>query len=110
MEKLPKEFKDKWIAALRSGKYEQGKSALESNGKFCCLGVACRVVEVETYVVDEMTGQLNELEYIPDNEAIPRFIIGATETAAFLSTMNDGDGIVPPKSFSEISDYIEANL
>lgn len=35
--------------ALRSGKYEQGHSALETgSGAFCCLGVACVVyLEVE---------------------------------------------------------------
>lgn len=36
----------KWIEALRSGKYKQGRSHLhkiDENGKtsFCCLGVAC---------------------------------------------------------------------
>lgn len=30
----------KWVAALRSGKYQQGKNALCIEGKFCCLGVA----------------------------------------------------------------------
>lgn len=32
---------DKFLSALRSGDFIQGKSHLESNGKFCCLGVAC---------------------------------------------------------------------
>ncbi len=30
-----------WIAALRSGDYEQGKHALRIDNTFCCLGVAC---------------------------------------------------------------------
>jgi hypothetical protein len=34
----------KWIAALRSGKYAQGRAMLNSmDMKFCCLGVACEV-------------------------------------------------------------------
>lgn len=35
----------KWVAALRSGKYKQGKGALHrKNGdKFCCLGVLCNL-------------------------------------------------------------------
>lgn len=33
----------KWVAALRSGKYEQGRTLLCANGKYCCLGVACEV-------------------------------------------------------------------
>ena len=32
-----------WIAALRSGAYEQGTEWLEKDGKFCCLGVACNL-------------------------------------------------------------------
>lgn len=32
--------------ALRSGKFEQYNGALERNGKFCCLGVACIVAEL----------------------------------------------------------------
>lgn len=32
-----------WLDALRSGNYKQGKGALQRNGEFCCLGVACEV-------------------------------------------------------------------
>jgi len=46
------EVKKLWIEALRSGKYEQGRGALNKDGKFCCLGVLCDLavkagVEVE---------------------------------------------------------------
>lgn len=41
--KLPKAFKTKWLKALRSGKYPKGTGWLESDGKFCCLGVAVRM-------------------------------------------------------------------
>lgn len=41
---LDKEFKKKWTAALRSGKYKQGKGYLRTKDclgdKFCCIGVA----------------------------------------------------------------------
>ena len=31
-----------WVAALRSGEYEQGQHVLHSeSNRFCCLGVAC---------------------------------------------------------------------
>lgn len=35
---------DKWINALRSGKYKQGKFRLQSVDQYCCLGVACEVL------------------------------------------------------------------
>lgn len=37
---MNKEIKIKWVTALRSGKYKQGKKALNINNNFfCCLGV-----------------------------------------------------------------------
>lgn len=32
--------RQKWIKALRSGKYKQGKGYLHHADKYCCLGVA----------------------------------------------------------------------
>lgn len=40
-----KRNRKKWIQALRSGKFKQGMVYLEKNGKHCCLGVACRVIQ-----------------------------------------------------------------
>ncbi len=34
-----------WVAALRSGVYEQGKGYLYSKDGFCCWGVACDLVD-----------------------------------------------------------------
>ena len=34
----------KWITALRSGEYKQTKSRLQDHKGYCCLGVACRVI------------------------------------------------------------------
>ena len=35
------EVKQKWIDALRSGKYEQGSEKLRTVSGYCCLGVLC---------------------------------------------------------------------
>lgn len=35
----------KWLAALRSGEYQQGRGALCRADRFCCLGVACAVYQ-----------------------------------------------------------------
>lgn len=32
-----------WTNALRSGKYLQGRSRLQFDNRFCCLGVACKI-------------------------------------------------------------------
>lgn len=44
-----------WIDALYSGKFPQGKNALQSSTGYCCLGVACKVLIPE-----------NKLEYFFD--------------------------------------------
>jgi hypothetical protein len=33
----------RWVQALRSGEYQQGKRCLRSNDGFCCLGVLCEL-------------------------------------------------------------------
>ena len=33
----------KWVAALRSGKYEQAKGQLRKGDAYCCLGVLCEL-------------------------------------------------------------------
>ena len=40
------ELKARWIAALRSGEYTQGRYSLKTKeGHYCCLGVLCMVLE-----------------------------------------------------------------
>ena len=38
---------DKWIAALRSGNYKQGKGYLKKGDCHCCLGVLCEVAGIK---------------------------------------------------------------
>jgi hypothetical protein len=51
---MKKEIANKWIAALESGKYQQGKNALEveenNTSKFCCLGVLCNLAYEEKVI------------------------------------------------------------
>lgn len=43
----------KWIEALRSGKYKQGKGELgDPDTGFCCLGVGCVVLDIPFYSGD----------------------------------------------------------
>ena len=41
----------KWVEALRSGQYRQGKGVLNNRDTYCCLGVACEVA-VKNKVLD----------------------------------------------------------
>ena len=44
---MKKNIMKRWVSALRSGEFKQGKGALEAKGKHCCLGVLCELALVE---------------------------------------------------------------
>jgi hypothetical protein len=108
LNKLPEDFKKRWIAALRSGEYKQGKHKLHrtEDGSYCCLGVACKISGVSNEVLSQYvyTGIIDTL--YPG--LIPKVIVKGfiNDVAHELANMNDKEG----KSFSEIADYIESNL
>src|SRR6478609_3745372 len=41
------EFYTQWLAALRSGEYQQGQGQLNCDNTYCCLGVACDIAVKE---------------------------------------------------------------
>lgn len=55
------EIKTKWVEALRSGKYKQGKKSLRSRegDKYCCLGVLCDLYAANKWRIRE---PLNEFD------------------------------------------------
>lgn len=44
------DIKQKWVAALRSGEYEQTEGVLRNGNGYCCLGVLCDLYSKETGV------------------------------------------------------------
>ena len=48
-----KEWRRKWIEALRSGKYRQTTGTLRDRDGFCCLGVLCDISEKGKWVREE---------------------------------------------------------
>ena len=50
------EIKQKWVNALRSGKYEQGEGKLYSGQGYCCLGVLCDLYSKENNLKWEFRG------------------------------------------------------
>lgn len=114
--KLPSEFKMKWLEALRSGDYEQGKNLLRSDVGYCCLGVACDINGAEWSLVDDEYYIENSLAYdFPKSGDLPddvmkalkqQFIPGDRDTVmSALAKMNDSG-----HTFDEIALWIEENL
>lgn len=62
--KMNPRVRSKWIRALRSGKYQQGSSALREGDRFCCLGVLCDIAEKEGVVKSQsLTLGTNKVAY-----------------------------------------------
>ena len=108
-----KEYAFKWIKALRSGKFKQGKNALctveGKTAKYCCLGVLCHILKTP-YTKNE--GGFKEYE--GNDGSLPKSIMkkcnidddfgcyfGGVES---LAALNDNG-----KSFKQIADVIEQN-
>lgn len=111
-ESMNKEYKDKWITALRSGQYRQGRGVLHSGDGFCCLGVLCSVLHEDGL----LARRLNTQNFVYDYGAHGDVTILPTETWVSLSIpgfamdklieMNDSDRA----SFDVIADWIEETL
>ncbi len=117
--KLDPQLKQRWIAALRSGNYEQGRQVLRSNeDKYCCLGVLADIINPQAWeakLVDNGNPYIDaefgyywnpsridtkwSHKYLVD-EDIPKELQGT------LTRKNDGELL----NFLEIADYIESNL
>lgn len=110
--KLPKKFKAKWVAALRSGKYKQGKGfLLDENGKYCCLGVACSIQRNPKKLL--VGKQLIDDDAI---KGIPTPLFGdnvhTNKLLSELTAMNDGydEYRGKRKTFKQIATWIEKYL
>jgi hypothetical protein len=57
--KLPADIKAKWLEALRSGRYEQGRGHLRtSDDKFCCLGVLLDIIDPTKWSMGRGRGEI----------------------------------------------------
>lgn len=109
---LKQDIKQKWVAALRSGEYVQGRAKLRSgDDQFCCLGVLCDVLVQDGELPEPVYASgCNDFEYNYSATNLPestREDLGISpEGQDRLMRMNDHEGA----SFDIIANYIEANL
>jgi hypothetical protein len=110
-----------WVAALRSGRYTQGKEYLrDRDNRFCCLGVYCDLVNPDGWTEPNEDDQaygfgLYENAQMPPIELFgweddgvmnywPKVTIGGVSLS--FDVHNDDEG----RTFAEIADAIEAQL
>ncbi len=112
--RLPKRFKDRWIKALRSGKYIQGRNKLLRkelyNNTYCCLGVAGAICGINEEVLVE-----NSMLHDKFMKDVPKILSSnnnlttdsdGNDLAEKLAQMNDSG----KWSFNRIASYIEKYL
>lgn len=115
------EVKAKWIAALHSGKYVQGRTYLRgTDNTFCCLGVLCQVAIEEgvalrvtaheyayQYGDEEAIGSLpKEVRTWADCTANPIVVFPRDDSRNTLSSINDMTNL----GFHAIADMIDESL
>ncbi len=110
------ELKKKWVAALRSGEYKQGRNRLHRkvDNSFCCLGVLC---EVAGYQKEE--GEMGNVYHVPSFGycyiSLPNEFFGFTSKENVDSPrdkvmiFNDDEG-KQHKGFKGIATYIEKHF
>lgn len=100
-------LKAAWIAALRSGKYEQGNGWLNAGNKFCCIGVLAEAAIAHHPELQQCKGlTANGAAYF-GHSAVLSCEVGLTrQQSSKLMELND----VAKLSFSEIADWIEKNI
>lgn len=99
-------LKEKWVAALRSGQYKQGKKCLRTyKNTFCCLGVLVDIAYPKRWErsVGSFSYSGNRTDLLDTDLELPEFC------QEKLIIMNDGMG-EKPKTFLEIATWIEENL
>jgi hypothetical protein len=119
------EFKRKWVEALRSGRYKQGRGVLRSSDdEFCCLGVACDLFGEEEWSPGVACDLFGKGEWSPrpvldcymyEHKGVKNAVLPvpsvldkvglSSRTAGYLAVMNDNGA-----TFPEIADYIEEHL
>jgi hypothetical protein len=119
--KMNPEVKARWVAALRSGEYQQTRGRLYRDGAMCCLGVLCDIHAKEhglkwepegsrvTYLESTGLPPLPVLEWAGLGfDENPKLVIA--DHCMPVAEHNDGGSGVKPRTFAEIADAIEAQL
>lgn len=105
---MKKSIAMKWVKALRSGEYKQGRFNLKTEKGYCCLGVLCEISKLSKFRKvrnDTKFSYFNVAGLLPSkvkNWAGMRSISGKGYKRLSLSRLNDAG-----TSFDKIANLIE---
>jgi hypothetical protein len=69
------QIKQKWVSALRSGDYQQGRNYLRTDNGFCCLGVLCDLYIKENNVEWNLANNGQNYEFQNKESHLPSSVI-----------------------------------
>ncbi|MFE7797032.1 hypothetical protein [Nocardia sp. NPDC057440] len=107
------DIKQKWVDALRSGEYRQGKEYLQFDGNYCCLGVLCDIA-IRDGLLLKVEHDAGAGWYDYDTATLPDRVrewagldsCDPVVAGERLSAWNDNED----KSFEQIADLIQEHL
>lgn len=101
---MKKSVADKWVKALRSGKYKQTKRLLQDVNGHCCLGVLCEISPTKPLMNSSkfLSGNTLISQERVQNWAELQSSAGNTDDDHSLASLND-EGY----TFDEIADIIQ---
>jgi len=113
---MKQKIAEKWVKALRSGKYKQTKHSLKDDNGYCCLGVLCEISGMGEFKKREELLKNKFYQYITETETdgvvLPALVMSWSGIQSVdgdfrdenLTAMNDCGF-----SFKKIADIIEKN-
>jgi hypothetical protein len=104
------ELRDRWLAALRSGEYEQGQNRLKYRDhdgvvRHCCLGVLCDVADPRYWEEETHFGRFSykgHYAFTPPEDIYISVGLDSKYVTA-LTDLNDSYF----ETFEEIADFVE---
>lgn len=110
---MDKRLKTKWIKALRSGDYMQGRALLRSDHlgateTFCCLGVLCEVAGKRRKAGGYLFGSKIATHVLPNRSLLCEQLDGDADNSNQDTLIEMNDHL--RRSFQQIATWIERNL
>ncbi len=100
---MKREIRDKWVAALRSGRYHKGTNYLKTTYQGRVFHCALGVLAEELGLFDGQDGKMSTVKGSPHR--FPDSFM-ATEIQNDVSLRNDRT----PMTFSDLANYIESRI
>lgn len=110
-----KEWRNKWVSALRSGNYGQATNALKKHNNFCCLGVLCDISGEGTFgkrnsdaVADYFNSGDSSCSSFPPHKVCD--LVGLSYSNAHIGHLDDIKDLLTPEELQLLHVYRKQSI